>query len=95
MLKQTLTPPQSMNTRGAHVLSHAFTTSSGVNQSNGPTVLARAEDSGGLYGASPNAKWLPSCAHIQTKQGPHRLCIYASADRTNFEIVAISRSDCL
>ncbi len=42
VLKQIHTLLQSMNTRGAHVLSHAITTSSGVDQSNGPTVLARA-----------------------------------------------------
>ncbi len=44
VLKQTLTPLQPMNTRGAHVLSQALTTFSGINQSSGPTVLARAED---------------------------------------------------
>ncbi len=42
VLKQTLAPLHPMNTRGAHVLSHAFTTSSGINQSNDPTVVARA-----------------------------------------------------
>ncbi len=41
VLKQALTPLEPMNMRGAHMLSHAFTTYSVFDQSNGPTVLAR------------------------------------------------------